>query len=329
MVSETLRTYGTLFVSRRDDYASQQADGRYRRAGHKLTYAAVQAHLDGLVTLGTYVIDEQGCCRFAVFDDDREGVTLTDRLARLLNVQRRLLGDGLPSLLEQSRRGGHLWVLTDRRVPASHLRRVLLPYCPAGVEFFPKQDEGGGYGSLIRLPLGVHQRSGRRYGFVRWDESHGRLVAVARDVAGTLSWLSTVERAALPALSPTPAGDSPTLPQQHTLIVSKNPFIAAPTLAPATPSIRVWSASRDPVAVIGRYVPLDARGLGCCPFGEHHRNGKDSHPSFRVYQPRGDGLSCWYCYAWGKGGTLFDFFCAWYNITPRELWRRILAGEQF
>lgn len=328
MVSELLRTYGTLFVSRRDDYAIQQLDGRYRRAGQKLTYGTLQAHLDGLLTLGTYVIDEHGGCRFAVFDDDTGGATLTERLARLLRVQRHLQADGFPSLLEQSRRGGHLWVLTNRRVLASSLRGLLLPYCPPGVEFFPKQHEGGSkYGSLIRLPLGVHQRSGRRYGFVQWDEQAGRFVTVAETVAETLSWLGTVKRATLSfdasseasALSPSPLRQPP--------IVSKD--AGAAVRAPSLTSIGDWCASQDAVAVLSRYVELDGRGLGCCPFGDHHRDGKDSHPSFRVYRPSHPGGSCWYCYAWGKGGTLFDFFVLWFNSTPRDLWRRILAGEVF
>ena len=35
------------------------------------------------------------------------------------------------------------------------------------------------------------------------------------------------------------------------------------------------------MAVIGRYVALDARGVGSCPFKEHHYRG-DMRPSFQV-----------------------------------------------
>ena len=75
-------------------------------------------------------------CRFALFDDDREHDDLYERVKTLVGVQQRLHIDGIPSYLEGSRRGCHLWVFCDRLVPASQLWRWLLPSCPPGVEFF-------------------------------------------------------------------------------------------------------------------------------------------------------------------------------------------------
>ena len=57
-------------VGRSDDYAFQLQDGRYLRAGTKLTYDDLFAHLQGRYTLGTYVITEHNLCHFAVFDSD-------------------------------------------------------------------------------------------------------------------------------------------------------------------------------------------------------------------------------------------------------------------
>ena len=94
-------------------------------------------------------------------------------------------------------------------------------------------------------------------------------------------------------------------------------------------TIQVWCASQSPLEVIGRYVSLDRRGLECYPFGEHHSDGKDSHPSFRVYQPKRVGGSCWYCYVWEHGGNLFDFLCYWHDVSAKTLWHRILRGEVF
>src|SRR5207237_7334785 len=130
--------------------ALQQVNGRYLRVGSPLTKIALLNHLDGVESLGTYVIDERGRCRFAVFDADSH-----NGLDVLLDVQGQLTHDGVPSYLERSRRGGHLWVLLKVSALASHVRSWLLPYCPAGVEFYPKQDEANGFGSLIRLPLAV------------------------------------------------------------------------------------------------------------------------------------------------------------------------------
>src|SRR3989440_600727 len=150
MITDSLlNEYSRLFVSRRDDYAVQQGNGRYLRVARPLTKMALRNHLDGVESLGTYVIDERGRCRFAVFDADSH-----NGLDVLLDVQGWLASDGVPSYLERSRRGGHLWVLFQVPALASYVRSWFLPYCPAGVEFYPKQDEGNGYGSLIRLPLG-------------------------------------------------------------------------------------------------------------------------------------------------------------------------------
>src|SRR5256714_6751531 len=142
MNQDHLRLFANLFVSRRDDYAIQQADGRYLRAGRPLTYSTLLGHLQGVETIGTYVIDERGMCRYALFDDDREDDDLSERVKTLVEVQCRLRADAIPSYLEGSRRGAHLWVFCSRFVSASQLRRWLLAYPPSGGEFFPQPDEG-------------------------------------------------------------------------------------------------------------------------------------------------------------------------------------------
>src|SRR5215472_1576939 len=93
-----LEPYMTLCVGRRDDYAVQRASGRYVRAGRALTPDVVRAHLAGWHTVGTYVIDERGACRFAVLDADSE-----DGLSILAQVQARLVAAGIPSFLQGRR----------------------------------------------------------------------------------------------------------------------------------------------------------------------------------------------------------------------------------
>src|SRR2546430_9570032 len=87
MKQDHLRLFANLFVSRRDDYAVQQADGRYLRAARPLTYSKLLGHLQGVETIGTYVIDERGLCRYALFDDDREHPDLEERVKTLVGVQ--------------------------------------------------------------------------------------------------------------------------------------------------------------------------------------------------------------------------------------------------
>jgi hypothetical protein len=81
--------------------------------------------------------------------------------------------------------------------------------------------------------------------------------------------------------------------------------------------------------VIGRYVELDARGMGCCPFGWHHAAGRDRHPSLWVHPLRRGELACWWCHTWQRGGSLFDFLRLYHRLDARQLWARIRAGEVF
>ena len=148
-------------------------------------------HLLGVRSYGTYVIDEKGLCSFAVFDADTQ-----DNLQYLWKLHKRLMSRNHPSYMESSRRGGHLWIFFVTPVPASRVRAWLVPLCSQGLELYPKQDEGKGYGSLIRLPLGIHRRSGKRYPFVeRLTAGIGR---VAPTFEETLAWLNTIQRVSVP-----------------------------------------------------------------------------------------------------------------------------------
>jgi hypothetical protein len=311
-------------IGRHDDYAFQRDDGRYVRAHRRLTYDVLRRHMAGVETIGTYVINEQGCCRFAVFDADSDA-----GLVSLLSLHTRFAAAGIPSYLEASRRGVHLRIVFAAPAPAALVRRWLLPSCPAGVEFYPKQDTASSEhpGSLVRVPLGVHRVTGRRYPFVTVG-SDGRLVPVVSSVKAALSWLSTIDRAPVPSVpvaQSLPQRDHAGLPT-HKKCPSKN--AASSTQLAPTLSIRDWNARQNPFAVIGRHVELDSRGIGCCPFGWHHANGRDVHPSFKVYEPTYAGGYCWYCSTWQRGGSVFDFLSLYHNLEARDLWWRILSGEQ-
>ena len=87
-------------------------------------------------------------------------------------------------------------------------------------------------------------------------------------------------------------------------------------------AIRAWCRSQDILSVIGHYVPLDGRGVGSCPFKEHHHRG-DLRPSFQVF---GGNDPHWYCYTWRRAGDLFDFLCLYHQVTPQEAWERLRTG---
>jgi hypothetical protein len=309
-------------VGRRDDYAVQGPDGRYHRARHALTYEAIFQHLQGVHTLGSYVINEHGLCRFAVFDSD-----VSSGLVDLLQVQTHLRGAGVPSYLEMSRRGAHLRVFLSEPVPPALVRQWLLPYCPAGVEFYPKQDGLSAsvpFGSLVRLPLGIHRVTGERYPFVVYRGE--QFVPLAASMGDMLRLFASVHRAVAPVAVPSLVASSVQTSNQHNIPFNSSSIEKSDTSAT---TIRAWCMQQDAYAVIGRYVALDKKGMGCCPFGWHHVSGVDTHPSFWVYRPTSPDICCWYCHTWKQGGSLFDFLRYYYGLDARELWSHIRAGGHF
>ena len=100
-----------------------------------------------------------------------------DAMEDLLKLQFALARNGIQAALEQSRRGGHLWMFFETPVRAKHARvyiRHLAKQLSVGVkgsndgedgiELFPRQDsvEEGRFGNAIRAPLGIHRGTNRR-----------------------------------------------------------------------------------------------------------------------------------------------------------------------
>jgi hypothetical protein len=313
---DMIEQYMSLFCGRLSDHSVQLETGLYARAGLPLDRARVAAHLRGEVSLATYVLDEHGQCKVAVLDGDKENDFFC-----LADVQQQLLRADIPAWLERSRRGGHLWVFLAAPAPASIVRAWLLPFCPSGMEFFPKQDVTRGVGSAIRLPFGIHRRSGRRYSFVT-RSCDGQWHAVGSRISDQVAFLFDQARAIPPLVAPdlTIATTSAAAPDRQ-----KKSFSLSSGTRYA--SIREWNAAHNPLVEIGRYVDLDRQGAGHCPFGEHHEGGRDHHHSFQVYEPHQAGGYCWLCHAGGVGGSLFDFLARYHGLTAGELWRRIQRGD--
>jgi hypothetical protein len=101
----------------------------------------------------------------------------------LFQLQWELKQDGVEAALEQSRRGGHLWIFADTPLLAAECRiyiynlalRLGVPVkgggLKDGIEVFPRQDriDDGEYGNAIRAPLGVHRKTNLRYWFYDAD----------------------------------------------------------------------------------------------------------------------------------------------------------------
>jgi hypothetical protein len=230
------------FSGRENVYArqwwSERGEGGYSPVREPLDFRVARSHLLGSVTVGAYVVRVDDTAGFLAFDldiakralktalgDPREGRRLRERAAaEALRLQRELEGLGLPALLEDSGyKGRHLWVLFDAPVPAAVARQAgtlfLALHGPRerdlSVEVFPKQDATrGSIGNLIKLPLGIHRRTGRRSRFLLPDgtptpDPHGLLRAHPRVSPEALARAIDLLRSAL-AGSPETTQGAPT-----------------------------------------------------------------------------------------------------------------------
>ena len=105
---DLLQVLMSTCVGRLDRYLVQQEDGRYRSVRVRLSSDLLRDHLAGRGTWASYAITENDLCWFAVFDADA-----SDGLFQLFRLQQMLGEKGVPSYLEGSRRGGHLWVFLE------------------------------------------------------------------------------------------------------------------------------------------------------------------------------------------------------------------------
>lgn len=189
----TARLFLQWFGGRPDLYARQWHDRRRGRTGYRpvrepFTEDVALAHLAGRWTVGQYPLFPDGTVAFAALDLDLSASALAEleaghgpgspcRHPALRSYARRLIeaGErlGLPLFPEDSGgKGLHLWLFFAPRRPARAARQLLAqllevagpPPADLSVELFPKQDAPGrrGLSSLIKLPLGLHQRTLRR-----------------------------------------------------------------------------------------------------------------------------------------------------------------------
>ena len=186
---QMIEDYWSLFVnqtaySMMTDNRIEPETNRYYRPKIKknsedfkaLTRDTIRRHMRGEITCMFYAADpatQQS--KWACLDGDYNGAE-----ADLLTLHTFFTSLGLCPLLEQSRRGGHLWLLFAEPLKSVQVRALLLGAIKAcdlpvyggdtnlpGIEVFPRQDylDDGRLGNGVRGPLGVHRKDFKRYWF--------------------------------------------------------------------------------------------------------------------------------------------------------------------
>jgi superfamily II DNA or RNA helicase len=185
---------------------------------------AVELHLRGTHTIGTYAIREDDSCIFLAADFDGDGWWEDVQAYRQASANA-----NIPMAVERSRsgNGAHAWIFFAEPVPAVLARRlgtVLLAKASATRpsmslraydRFFPNQDTlpGGGFGNLIALPLAKAPRQQGNTLFLDelrnpYADQWAFLASVRRPTRDELD--QALARIAPSALSGTPASDSAT-----------------------------------------------------------------------------------------------------------------------
>lgn len=281
-----------VFIQRHDLYARQLDNGRYVCVREPLTQAHLEAHLQGKITLGTYLLDAESNGRFLVLDADDD-----PDWRRLQGVSRVLERMDTESYLEHSRRGGHLWLFFDKTFPGREIRKfgqgLLKQFNIDSVELFPKQNKlKTGPGSLVRLPFGVHRKTGKRYGFYNVQ---------GQPIAPALSWQIMVleDRTTVP---------KPVFEQFRDIgsrRSEKRGFegVGRPAQSHVDKTNELLPSEWIKAAVsvkelVSQFVELSPSGVGLCPFHD------DNNPSFNVNESE----NYWYCFTCNNGGSVIDFW---------------------
>jgi hypothetical protein len=294
---------GEVFIRRWDLYAHQREDGSYICIRKPLKQKFLLDHLKGDITLGAYVLGQDSTAHYVAFDADDE-----EEWEQLANMRDSLAQEGVPSYLENSRRGGHLWMFFPWMVSGKEAqdfgRGLSKIYDLEGIEFFPKQEQlQDGPGSLIRLPFGIHRKSGKRYGFV--DAKGDPLSPSLGEQVQILSAPQCV-----------PEG----MFEGYRMIGRSKPKL--PELQPLDETETTLSEQiKARVSVydfISQYVELSSSGRGLCPFHDDH------HASFSVNQEK----NYWNCFAGCGGGSIIDFWMEWkdcdFPTAVKELAQQLL-----
>ena len=195
-----LITFTTLFASREGVYARQwvspTGESGYTPIQEPLTVTVAENHILGNYTIGAYPVRLDNSVNYIAFDFDVAKFAVAKAISseKLWNAVMNKVhsaacklvdvaaANEIPIYMEDSGfKGRHCWIFCERAAPAGVAKKFadllvaqILPLPnEVTVEVFPKQTsvKRGGLGNLIKLPLGIHKRTGKRSLFIQPDGS--------------------------------------------------------------------------------------------------------------------------------------------------------------
>lgn len=188
--------YMDLFVGREDVYAVDSVINYKRNIEdvlQPLLADKIIQHLEGKETLGTYIQRSNGTVKYMVLDlDISKGILLQnpdellmkEYMEKCLRIAVEILKElahmGLRGYLEKSGcRGYHIWIFFEEWIPVRYANFLsdiieekkgkLWREGEIQIEYFPNKTKlrNGKKGQVIKLPWGIHPKTGRRSYFLR------------------------------------------------------------------------------------------------------------------------------------------------------------------
>lgn len=126
------------------------------------------SHLQGKTTYAPYQVSDKNTVKWLCLDIDYgdETAEISIKLAREIY---KMFGDQRSLIEFSGSKGHHVWVFFDEPIPAGYAlslghalsQRIDLPV-GAVIEIYPKQTSRRLLGNAVKLPLGIHKKTGNR-----------------------------------------------------------------------------------------------------------------------------------------------------------------------
>lgn len=162
-----IEMFHSLFEGRTDAYGTWE--GGSVRSG--VTINSFANHLNGVELIGIYPLTLGNTVKWGCSDID------VDDIDAARNLQLAFAMKSIPSFVEKTRKGFHIWVFANDWIPAAVMRRAFLSAHESigypAKEVNPKQEETTGLGNYVRLPYpnGIHVIPENRYMLFKSDDT--------------------------------------------------------------------------------------------------------------------------------------------------------------